>query len=808
MFLGAGLVLTGCGDDDTATTPAPAPPPPPPPAPEPEPEPEPEAPATPTGFHVDVTQTSLSWHWNAVEGALGYVVQVSTDEMFDDTDAITPTTETSFTVADLAPQTTLYARVAAAGGTLEAPILSAWTTHVTGTTDMPPPPPPPPMAPATPTGLMSETGEGSITWSWDAVEGADGYAVQVSTDEMFDDMDETMYTMETSHSVSDLGYGETRYARVASTSGEGEAMLMSMWTTHMTGMSMAEPPPPPPPAPDPVMVEFMIPDGEFPMEPDKDDDAATAMATVNPNIAVSSNTAAIITPMFVDDANGVSVTEGSNMPFGRVSWELLQSDVLSDGATFMVQRAVVGANQEMEPSGDVAYVTCGPFACMEGSDPPEISIANSAACQGWDPELDLQVGRIDNDVVADDTDDTGNDGVDLGMVFKSSLAMKVKHSWSGVANGRNTDTTVDVAKSSTGATMGMNWVMDVIQTDAGPDNDADETGDNIDACDNTYATATGSDSLFEPDGCFRALGPGPAKGAANYLAGWSIELQPQGAGVTWGRVDWDEDPFEDLECESMTMMVGDMVGTDVCDLFEEEVDYAVGDSDDWSPSVIFDTDNRIVRWQATAKNSANDGATPPSTMGKFFKTLWFDDNLNSKIKDDGSADRSATGVADVDALHDLYNQNEDAGNLEWIWGSLRDADGDPMAGDLGKVDMVSEENDADTDVDETATDDNFVHPDGIADNYPEGAAFEDSVRKCTEDDGGDDDDGTICDANWSMTADVAFADGTFGCETTRSVTIKCTWDADGGITTGRGVALPQDFAAATNLSNFLKCEAE
>ena len=77
------------------------------------------------------------------------------------------------------------------------------------------------------------------------VEGADGYAVQVSTDEMFDDMDDTTYTAETSHSVADLGYSETRFARVASTSGEGDAMLMSMWTTHMTGMSMAEPPPPP-----------------------------------------------------------------------------------------------------------------------------------------------------------------------------------------------------------------------------------------------------------------------------------------------------------------------------------------------------------------------------------------------------------------------------------------------------------------------------------------------------------------------------------------------------------------------------------
>ncbi|MCY4626401.1 MAG: fibronectin type III domain-containing protein, partial [Acidobacteria bacterium] len=327
-----------------------------------------------------------------------------------------------------------------------------------------------------PTGLhVDDTTETSITWHWNAVEGALGYVVQASMDEMWDDTDTVMFdgvpfTTMTTYTAMDLEPETSVAVRVAAAAGSLEAPLVSAWTTHVTGMSAMPPPPPPPAAPDPVMVTFSLPDDESEMmEADKDDDEATAKASVNPDIMVESNATAIITPMFVDGAAGVGINAGSNTPFGLVDWDMLQSDVLGGGATFMVQRTMVGANQEMEPSGDVAYVTCGPFACMEGSDPPEISIANSAACQGWDPELDLQVGRIDNDVVADDTDDTGNDGVDLGMVFKSSLAMKVKHSWSGVANGRNTDTTVDVAKSSTGATMGMNWVMDVIQTDAGPD---------------------------------------------------------------------------------------------------------------------------------------------------------------------------------------------------------------------------------------------------------------------------------------------------------------------------------------------------
>ena len=66
----------------------------------------------------------------------------------------------------------------------------------------------------------------------------------------------------------------------------------------------------------------------------------------------------------------------------------------------------------------------------------------------------------------------------------------------------------------------------------------------------------------------------------------------------------------------------------------------------------------------------------------------------------------------------------------------------------------------------------------------------DDFYKCSEDDGGDDpDDGsddpnTICDAEWVNDVTVTFADGTFGCSTTRDVTITCTWDADGGMAQG------------------------
>ena len=146
MFLSAGLVLTGCGDDDTATTPAPAPPPPPP---APEPEPEPTGPATPTGLHVDeTTESSITWHWNAVEGALGYVVQANMDGEWDETDTVlfdgVPfTTETHYTATDLEPETKVYLRVAAAAGTPDMPLVSEFSEGVSGTSAMPPPVPTP-----------------------------------------------------------------------------------------------------------------------------------------------------------------------------------------------------------------------------------------------------------------------------------------------------------------------------------------------------------------------------------------------------------------------------------------------------------------------------------------------------------------------------------------------------------------------------------------------------------------------------------------------------------------------------------------
>jgi hypothetical protein len=135
--------------------------------------------------------------------------------MFDDMDAMHETEEATYTAMDLEASTTMFVRVAA---TSDAG-MGAWSTHVTGVSAATPPPPPPPAAPA---GLIvSEVAETSITWTWDEVEGATGYSVQVSSDEMFDDTDATHETTETTFTASDLTAETTMFVRVAATSDAG-----------------------------------------------------------------------------------------------------------------------------------------------------------------------------------------------------------------------------------------------------------------------------------------------------------------------------------------------------------------------------------------------------------------------------------------------------------------------------------------------------------------------------------------------------------------------------------------------------------
>ena len=153
------------------------------------------APATPTGFMVsEATESSITWRWDAVAGAQGYVVQVSPDEAFEDmfegADAYFVTTETSYMTSGQQPETTLYVRVAAGVLTAAAPssdpgdyLISAWTSHATGKTKAAEPDRP--AAPAN----VRVTGRGSshLEWQWDEVPGASGYQSEFSNTSTFAD---------------------------------------------------------------------------------------------------------------------------------------------------------------------------------------------------------------------------------------------------------------------------------------------------------------------------------------------------------------------------------------------------------------------------------------------------------------------------------------------------------------------------------------------------------------------------------------------------------------------------------------------
>ena len=228
LLLGAGLFVTACGDEEvpSPTTPAPPPPAPTPPAPEPEPEPEPtpEPPAVPVGLRISASGVdSISWTWNAVEGATGYVVQSNLDEMWDDTDTVMfgllPfTTETTYTRTGLEAGTTVYAWVAAAAGTAEAPLVSAFSTHVTGMTAEPEPEAPP--APANV--RLKERGSDFIEWEWDEAPGADGYESQFSTDgTSFVALQPHTGASNTSRRVSNLAPETTGHLQVRSYTGSG-----------------------------------------------------------------------------------------------------------------------------------------------------------------------------------------------------------------------------------------------------------------------------------------------------------------------------------------------------------------------------------------------------------------------------------------------------------------------------------------------------------------------------------------------------------------------------------------------------------
>ena len=109
-----------------------------------------------------------------------------------------------------------------------------------------PPAPPPPgvTAPGIPQNLrVSALGGDFIEWSWDAVEGVDGYRVQFSEDEAFTEADDVILrtAQQLSYRREGLASGDSAHVRVQSVVASSEEAVRSDWSERVKGTAVQPP---------------------------------------------------------------------------------------------------------------------------------------------------------------------------------------------------------------------------------------------------------------------------------------------------------------------------------------------------------------------------------------------------------------------------------------------------------------------------------------------------------------------------------------------------------------------------------------
>ena len=413
LALGAGLALSGCSDD---SAPAPAPAPAPTPAP---PDPTPTL-GAPAGLKVaDTGSDFIEFSWEAVEGATGYEIQLSRTAG-DFSSVSTATVTGTMHKFEVEPETTAYARVRATA----AGVSSDWSASVTGVSMAAP------IRLGVPLPTVSSTGPDHIEWSWAAVPDAQEYQVQVADSE--DGLADAalISTPGTTHRVTaepdTAMYIRVRAAVTTPMAAAGD------WSAAVEGMSAA--------APTTLTVSMTPPDAEVDSAcsgqifcPDNGTDPASAMATVNKRLMVTSSHPAEVSAMFVTGASALGLGEGENTPFTRVNWPALQSDIANDGVTFRFERLSTGAGQEPAAGAEVMYITCGPFRCSESADEippaPDLSISDSAACTGFEAEFTLIVGAVRNGLpnMRNSLPASPANGLDIGWTYTSTGPATVTH---------------------------------------------------------------------------------------------------------------------------------------------------------------------------------------------------------------------------------------------------------------------------------------------------------------------------------------------------------------------------------------------
>ena len=828
LILGAGLALTGCGED-SATTPAPAP------APAPSPPPAPDPVGVPGGLTATAGMDFLEFRWEAVEGATGYEIQMSMKEG-DFSEVVTAmVTETMhrFTVA---PETTGYARVRAHEGDRQGD----WSEAAMGMSLAAP------LMLGTPMPMVSDTGPDYIEWSWAPVADAAGYLVNVAATMEGLDTARIQFAPQPMHREAGVEAETEMVIRVRATGGEREDPVVGAWSEAVSGMSDA--------APMPFMVSMRPPEAGADNAcsgqafcPDDGTDPKTALASANPALLVSASHPARISPMFVDGPPPVTIGAGeSATPFRRVSgWNALQSAVVGEGAVFRFERITLGAGQEAAPTGDTMYITCGPFACSEaaGEAPEAPEITADAVCEEFEADFRLVKGIALNRSATDKYN-----GVDVGWLYTISHPAEVTHEFTTIPTHTGSlevpGGTVKATRTETPLVMKAGSGTSKVNKFGGPDNrDGDQTtaddpgpirnGFDANGMSQDCAPLTGlgnyetsyermalslsksrgeADKLERPPNCFRLMTDAVYATIVavteadvswfDYVPGYQLHIDPQSV-VSWAgsRVAWgDDDPFEDLECERVTFEAQDQL--DVCSEFQEEAEafwgkgldggqfrpeYNLGATDENDPSTYQLFDISIRNKAPVPASQASGGEYRPAGSRHAHMYL-----VNKEKGTYGSGGNG--GVDGTVRDHDLYRvagtQGARSSDTQWraiVTVSNFDGDGDPRFGDLGKIDLGR-----------------FVggtswlwgRSDGIPDNYDLTA---DPDLACTDDDGGEGCD-VVVEIPFSATL-TRIAD-TDTCTYTIEASMTCTWDANGDDHRGGNTDVD---STVTNDNRFITC---
>ncbi len=134
----------------------------------------------PSNFKATSGKGFVEWSWEPVAGARGYYIQISADnKSFDPPDSFSLVSKNSYRFQTSKP-TTVFARVRTAAGTLTKPLYSSYTDPVSAKSDETPPPPAVKLD--TPDNVSARTPTiNSAIISWDEVDDADTYEIQLRT---------------------------------------------------------------------------------------------------------------------------------------------------------------------------------------------------------------------------------------------------------------------------------------------------------------------------------------------------------------------------------------------------------------------------------------------------------------------------------------------------------------------------------------------------------------------------------------------------------------------------------------------------